>query len=371
MTTDTYRPNFDLNEVKNIPILDVCDYLNLSVQKKGKNYWCRVRPEKTPSVILHTDNNTFYDFGNAEHGSNIDLVCYATGLSFSEALQALGEAFHLHPEHRYSAQKRYRVMSIADYARIGLYADLATKNFTFPVERYSIERLMKIEQRYKMTMNELRQKHPKIYERIIKEKAIPCVNRLRNLYYLDIWKYYNFLETFKRSYLFYESDKTTDRFKSRTEELERAEKALYKACYGTALNVCRGARYDPIRVLNRLRRGRLNISLGSHTPEELVQLFSGKISSVTIEHDLFFRKEIEDYLSQISCAVIFSWDEVEVKSHPENIQKLQTFINNISLQAHKNSKKSPLSFQIKTAEEKTSSNKQTSDNKTVSFPHER
>ena len=85
MTTTTYNHSYSLSEVKDIPILDVCDYLGIPVEKKGKNHWCRIRPEKVPSVILHTDTNTFYDFGNGEHGSNIDLVCYATGQSFIDA----------------------------------------------------------------------------------------------------------------------------------------------------------------------------------------------------------------------------------------------------------------------------------------------
>lgn len=330
MATSTHNPSYSLTEVKDIPILDVCDYLGLSVEKKGKNYWCRVRPEKVPSVILHTGNNTFYDFGNGEHGSNIDLVSYATGKSFADAVQTLGNAFNLKPESLSDIKNRFRVMSNTDYARIGLYADLATKNFTFPVEHFSFEKLMEIELRYKMSMNELRKQHPKVYERVIKEKAIPYVDCLRNQYFLEIWKYYNFLETFKNTYLFYDSEKTVNRFKPQTEELEKAEKALYKACYNTSLKVSHNNKYDPLRIIAQMRSGLLNISLGDHTAEELKRLNPDKISPFKISHDAFFHKQLSDCLSKFPHSATFSWEGVEILCTPESGKVLLGIIKNLS-----------------------------------------
>jgi len=140
MPTTIHGEFYDLAEIKDIPILDVCGFLGIDVHKQGKNHWCRIRMEKTPSVILHPENNTFYDFGNGRHGSCIDLVSYATGKTFSEAVYTLGDAFHLTPLSPSEVKRRFRRMSSSDYARIGLYSDLATKNFQFPVEHFSLKK---------------------------------------------------------------------------------------------------------------------------------------------------------------------------------------------------------------------------------------
>lgn len=378
MPIATQKHTYNLTDVKDIPIVAVCDYLGIPVKKAGKNYWCRVRPEKDPSVILHTENNTFYDFGNQEHGSNIDLVCYATGKSFSQAAQALGEAFHLQPESREEMKQRFLHMSRMDYARIGLHADLSTKNFTFPTEHLSWDKLTSIEQRYQMSMNDLRKQHPKTYERIIREKAIPYVDQLRNQYYLNIWKYYNFLETFKRGYLFYDSDKTIARFKNDTENLERAEKALFKACHDTSLKASPGAQYDPMRVLSYMRQDRLNISLGNQSPEELVQLNHGDTAAIDISHDIFFHDKLTDYLSKIPHTATLTWDGVKLECSAKNFPQLEAFIHYVETLELLNkappemlNERTSLADLIQAAKERTGSNQMNRDSKELTIKHQR
>lgn len=292
----TARPwqSYSLDEVKSIPILDVCTQLGINVEYRGRNAWCKLRDEHNPSTILHPESNTFFDFGTQEHGSNIDLVCYTTGKSFADAVRYLGESFALAPETSADARKRFRTMTRSDYARIGLHWDLATKNFIFPIDRCAPQKLLEIELRYQMSMNELRKQHPKTYARIIREKAIPYVSSLRNLYYLEVWNHYCFLNAAGRAFLFFDSERTAAHFSSLTQQLERAERSLYKAGQGTGLAIPEPKQYDPQRVVSRILTGRLSISIGPCTAEELSVRFAGPCVSFSLSYDRYVQADLKD-----------------------------------------------------------------------------
>ena len=212
MSGSEHPKRYNLDAIKALPILDVCAHFGIDVEKRGRNYWCRLRPERTPSTILHTDSNTFYDFGTQEKGSSIDLVCKTQDLTAAQAIRALGAAFQLPEETSQQRHIREHIMRPIDYMRIGLYADLATKNFTFPVDSLPLSKLVKIQRKYCMSMNQLRKEHPKIYNRLLREKAIPYVEDLKNQYYRKVWSHYTLLEMTGNTYLFYDSERTYARF---------------------------------------------------------------------------------------------------------------------------------------------------------------
>ena len=311
--------SYSLYEVKDLPILEVCDLLAVPVTRRGKSYWCKLRDEHTPSAILHPENNTFYDFGSQDHGSNIDLVCLVTGKSFGDAVRFLGEAFSLQPETSADAMKRFQTMSRADYARIGLHADLATKNFTFPIARCAPDKLLDIELRYQMSMNTLRKTHPKTYERIIREKAIPYVDALRNLYYLDVWNHYCFLQSTGRTVFFYDSERTQAHFASLTQQLEQAERSLFKAGQGTDLNIPTPAHYDPMRVVSRMLTDRLSISIGNCTEEELTARASNRVSQLSLTPDVYFSASLDD----IRHAASLTKDNIRITCLRQDLPLLQ------------------------------------------------
>jgi len=286
--------SYSLDEVKDLSILAVCDQLGLFVMRRGKNHWCKLRDERIPSTILHSENNTFYDFGTQEHGSNIDLVCKVTGKPFDEAVRYLGDAFALQPESPAQARHRFRTMSKTEYARIGLHWDLATKNFSYPIDRCSADKLVGIELRYQMSMNALRKKHPKTYERILREKAVPYVEQLRNLYYLEIWNHYCLLQTLGRTFLFYDSERTQQHFSGLTHQLEQAEKALYKAGQGTGLSIPEPSHYDPLRVISRFLTDRLRISIGPCSVKEFSGKGNGTSFSFDVPIDCYYDATLED-----------------------------------------------------------------------------
>jgi len=262
---------YDLDEIRAIPILDVCAHLGLEVKKRGKDYWCKVRNETNASVIIHADRNYFYDFGNKMHGSNIDLVQYVRGgCSIGEAIRDLAKAFHIAPNETREDQFS-RPMNQWEYKKIGLYGDMATKNLVFPVADASVNDLLDMEYAYRMPMNDLKSKHPDVYRHILKTKAIPFVQDKRESYYQSVWNYFCFLKILNRHSAFFDSEKTAAKFEDVTKDLEQSERSLFKACQGTGLLTSQQMTYDPQRVFSYLARGKISFSLGPLSSADVIE----------------------------------------------------------------------------------------------------
>ena len=262
---------YDLDAIRDIPILDVCHHLALDIEKRGRNFWCKVRPENTASVILHTDTNYFYDFGNRVHGNNIDLVLYAKGHNnVGKAIRELAQAFNI-PANESREDHMTKPMSFWEYKKIGLYSDMATKNLIFPVTTASIQELLDMEHAYRMPMNQLRTAAPEVYQDILQQKAVPFVEHKRNCFYMSVWNHFHFLKTFHREVLFFDSEKTADKFEAEIRSLRQSERALYKACQGTDISVPEPKRYNPQRVLSHLLQGELDIPLGPMSTKVVIE----------------------------------------------------------------------------------------------------
>ena len=289
---------YDLGELREIPILSVCEYLDLPVEKRGRNFWCKVRNESQASVILHTDTNYFYDFGNEEHGNNIGLVQYAKGIGVGEAIRDLAQAFHILPSETME-DNLSKPLNAWEYKKLGLYGDLATKNLVFPVTTATVDELLDMEYGYRMTMNQLRQKEPDMYRHILETKAMPYVARKRNCFFMSVWNHYCFLQMMNRSVLFFDSERTALKFESEVKDLEQSERALYKACLGTDIAIAEPQHYDPQRVLSRLLQGKLEFSLGTAEPDEIrsfVSEMGWKACEMTVSYDAYCAAPTDDHI---------------------------------------------------------------------------
>lgn len=78
-----------LEEVKAIPIREVAEKCNVSVDRKGYCL-CPAHNEKTPSCRIYGKTNTWYCFGCHAHGDGIDFVKAAMNCDFERAFQFLG-----------------------------------------------------------------------------------------------------------------------------------------------------------------------------------------------------------------------------------------------------------------------------------------
>lgn len=298
MTKPEERGKFyDFEQLKAIPILDVCrDLLGLELEHKHNGWWCKLRGERTASALLHVDKNTFYDFGISTGGDNIELVKLHFDIDKKEAIQRLAEAFHIQPR---TQQKARDSNELADWEweRLGLYADVATKNFVFDAERMSIERMYEISEKYKMPMNELRKKHPKTYERLLKEKAFPFMRQLRNEYYLSIWGRYQTAKSIGNTNLFF-AESLQSSFAEDRKFVEQAERALGKAIEGTNIPEQPKRDYDPAKVLESLTNGAIKPTLTEVGYPEMMQAKKDnrcEIEYRTVDYDAYMASPLKDY----------------------------------------------------------------------------
>ncbi len=253
---------YDSKKLNEIPILAVCDHLNIPVEKvHSQKAWCKIRNERTASAVLDLEKNTFHDYGDGGHGGDvIALYAYATGVSQGEAMKALGQAFGIPPENLHAGLDT-NALTNHEWMAIGIYGDRAIKNFTLDGLRMPIDRLYEISERYSMPMNQLRKEHPKTYERVLEQKALPHVRSLRTFYFLEIYHQYRLCRDLGSIALF-SGDLIQKELQRPKTELMRAERFLTKAIHGTGLSYTCCKSYEPDNLLNQLLHGDL---LGSFT----------------------------------------------------------------------------------------------------------
>ena len=286
---------YDISVIKQIPILSVAEHMGIDVQKRGKNFWCKVRNENEPSVVLHPDRNSFYDFGNQEHGDVIRFVQYAQDISAGAAIRYLGETFGLKPS--MTRQELIdRPLTDWEYSRIGLQGDLATKNLVFPIETASLDELCKMSMAYQKPLNSLCKEDPLVYRELIQKTAVPYVDALRSKYYLSVWNYFHLTFTLGNdSIQLYRSSRLRERFHSDTAALNRAEQVLYRAQRNAGLAPSEPPCHDPVNVVRQLLHGGLTISLGNIDKEGIASLAKSsgcEVCEASLPFDAYFNENL-------------------------------------------------------------------------------
>lgn len=271
---------FDLKQIENIPILDVCSHFGIQVTHRGGKPWCKLRPEeKTASTIIHTEDdgrskaNTFYDFGVHEGGNNITLACMMMGLNrYADAdryhaIEYLAETFHITAK---GQEKAYHGnLTDRQYAKIGLYGDLATKNFSFHVEHMDMEKIQEISDKYAMPMNQLKKDHPYTFERLLKRISVPMIEDMRNTLYMDIW--FN-RETVQKAEAAGDLVFQRHDFLQEIEELKEADQIFDRAIIGTKLKHFQNREYDLNVILKKMDAGEIKPKFGTRTFRQMQKL---------------------------------------------------------------------------------------------------
>lgn len=85
----------DLDNLKQLPILELADKLGISVQKSGGAYQaqCVHKGDNTPSLTFYPGTNTFHCFGCGCTGDNINLVSFVSDLPFPLAVQKIADLY--------------------------------------------------------------------------------------------------------------------------------------------------------------------------------------------------------------------------------------------------------------------------------------
>ena len=316
---------YDTERLNEIPILSVCLMLNIPIEKKHSHRaMCKVRNERTASTVLYLDSNTFYDFGGGTGGDVIAFYAYAAEVSQGEAMKALGQAFGVVPTNP-RAGLRSNELTLYDWKHIGIYGERAAKNFIFNVDRMSLERLAEISEQYNMSMNELRKAHPRTYERVLKQKALPYVRTLRNTYYLNVYSLYCFYKNTGHPDLFQAPANQQDLTQEK-ESLIQAERALSRAVQGTSITFRAGTSYEPNTVLKQLLRG--EPELGSRS-------YKG-MQALARKNDCFIRyrtMDVIDYqcadFSEIPHTAFVKGERVSVGFLPADEEKILAIMDEV------------------------------------------
>ena len=279
-----------IDKIKAIPILQVCQVLGIKTVKLGSRYWCKLRMEKDASTLLNTDKspNTYIDFGGSnKEGDVIQFVADYKGTDRSDAIRDLASAFNI----RYEKQNPNE-LATWEWKKIGLYGDIATKNFTFDLERQGIQRVAELSEKYGMPMNELRKKHKKIYEQLLYDKALPHILDLRNNYYLTLINTYHMAHT---------TDLTTlpsvyDEMLKSIQELCTAEWIFKRAAERTAINAYDPGEYEPNADLGKILAGDLKPYFGTNDYDSLQDIATAmgcKVKRWTVPQANFTSKGFE------------------------------------------------------------------------------
>ena len=171
-----------------VPIEDVLALHGIYPNAKG---WYSLRPEDdTPSAHIDKEKrygNTIHDFG-AENNTFgcCSFTAWYRGISYKEATILLAENFGYEVPIAGKKEKT-DIISNWEWEQINIQPDMASKNMDHYPEKYGTERTMEYADKYRMSMNELKKEDIKVYERIIRSRAIPHVLEMRNQYYRDIY----------------------------------------------------------------------------------------------------------------------------------------------------------------------------------------
>lgn len=318
MRVDSTQKNYfyDLEDIKNIPIEEVCRCLGLPLVRKGPRFWTKIRNEKTSSVLLNrfedtTDSkyiNSFHDFGDGKHGNVIDLVSITQNLDFAESVKFLGEMFNIAPINDRDGLE-HQELSNREYAFIGIEGDMVAKNLNLPID-ISDEELFKIADRYSMTVNDFRKSNneedKKLYASIIKNTSIYQLQKMRTSYYMNIWNTYTFLkgafpiqqnsndnqEKDTELLKMFETLCSEKHYEKLREDIEKTEKYINKAIEGTNLTKIRTRSYAPKNVIESLLNSYLKPQIGPYDYKE-IQKLSEDLGSELKHRPVDYNKYIE------------------------------------------------------------------------------
>lgn len=316
---------YDLEQIRGIPILEVCSAFGIKVRRSGRTYTCKLRDEKTPSVHLYTRNNNgqdnFYDFGVNEGGDVIVFVSKILNTDWQSALENLASTFGIEPVNNTEYRDRNELTNY-QYEKIGVYGDLATKNLDFNLEKYTLESAQKYSDKYNMTVNELRSKYPEFYtHKILMNKALPYVLNLRNSYYTELYNHYVLAKNLRVQDPTALSDSFIQKLNEKKNELVTAEKLLYKAAKGTSLEERLSVRsYDVESDFHAILNGEISFQVGS------VPYFEIKQAARKNDEVVHYRSvSVDDYESMlsgllgcVSYAAFLKADKVNLAFLPED-----------------------------------------------------
>ncbi len=169
---------YKIDEIKAIPIQDVCSHYGITLKAKGENWWGRLREnDKTPSFSINPSKNIWRDWGISKGGDVISLVSEIEGVDQGKAILILGERFGI--EQEYTTEKVSVFPTFNQFKSIGIFSKRAIQNLDINLEKQSIEEIEKLEEKFEISMQELANVDIESYHRILDYKALPILYEYR------------------------------------------------------------------------------------------------------------------------------------------------------------------------------------------------
>jgi len=324
---------YNLEDLNSISILEVCNYFGVPINKNGGSYFCKLRNERTASCKLYLNNSdghdSFYDFGSGVGGNVIKFASECLNCDFQAAIEALANAFNIAPVNNTEYFNRNELTDL-EWKKIGVYGDLATKNFDFDLDKFSLESTQKYSEKYSMSVNQLRKDYPGKYAiDIIKKRAIPHVYSLRNEYYFRLHTCLSFQKSLLGHFdINNVPHKELEELKASCKEVEHAEGLLKKALRGTDIAYS-FKEYNILEDLKKIYCGEIAFEIGANSYAEV------KYTSQRHGTDLRYRSvsmdeylKLADYdINSVMHAAFVKNDNVNITFLPEQSELIDELID--------------------------------------------
>lgn len=176
---NTYK-EFNIQDIKNIPITEICSNYGITTHKKGKKLYCNIRDEKTPSCCIYPETNSWYDFGSNLGGDVISLIATLENITSGEAIQKLGEMFNI--SYADGSNQQSKIFPTENqFSKIGLNYKRAIANMDLNLNTLNIDFVKRLESKYSINLRELSKLEPDTYHKLIDKKSLPIIYKQRNL----------------------------------------------------------------------------------------------------------------------------------------------------------------------------------------------
>lgn len=170
---------YNLNDIKSVPCVQIARDHGVDLKESHGQYWCKLRShEKTASCKIDDKKNLWYDFGMAKGGSGIDLVMELDGVSREDAIRRIAEDYGIEKE----VTTGWRALTNNQYKELGIDARKATFNFGYDLNKHTPKQLELWNEKYGMTVQDLAEKYPSVYNKMVTKIALEGINEVRKVY---------------------------------------------------------------------------------------------------------------------------------------------------------------------------------------------
>lgn len=326
---------YNLDDIRSIPIIEVCHMYGVRIERGNK---CKLRDEKHASTQLYLRDkdgyDRFWDFGTNEGGDVIKLVSVLENCEWQEALEALAQSFNIQPVNNTEYAKKGELTDY-QYAMLGVYGDLATKNLDIDLERFSLESAQKLSDKYHMSLNELREKYPDVYrKRILNERIRPYVKDLRNDYYKDLYYHYRIAKELNIEHPEELDQHSLERFEDAAKNLDYVERLLHKAAIGTSVaDDLEFIHYEPIKDYSRVISGKQQFEVGNVAYNDIKREAgrNGEYICYKIVSDNDYMALNVGLLKDVPHAAFMQGNKVNVAVLPENADEIDRCVEVLRL----------------------------------------